>query len=154
MVLWATLFLASVLGTEAFAYVMHRYVMHGPGWFLHKSHHEPRHNHLEWNDVFHLVFAIPSVVWIYFGLRGHPWQLPIGIGMAVYGLANWAFHDVLVHRRLRHSWLPRRGYLRRIVQAHHIHHRARTRDGAESFGFFWAPDYSTREARAAARHAS
>src|SRR5688572_8745373 len=129
MLLWAAIFLASLLGTEVFAYLMHRYVMHGPGWFVHKSHHQSRHDRFEWNDTFHLVFSVPSVIWIYFGLRGWPWLLPIGIGMAAYGLANWAFHDVLVHRRLRHAWLPRRGYLRRIVQAHHIHHRTRTRQG-------------------------
>jgi beta-carotene 3-hydroxylase len=144
MLLWATVFLASVLGTEAFAYLMHRYVMHGPGWFLHRSHHQPRHARFEWNDVFHLVFTLPSLVLINLGLRFYPWLLPIGVGMAVYGVANWAFHDVLVHRRLRHSWLPKRGFLRRIVQAHHIHHRTRTREGAESFGFFYAADHGKR----------
>jgi beta-carotene 3-hydroxylase len=149
MLLWAMVFLASVLGTEAFAYLMHRYVMHGPGWFLHRSHHRPRHAGFEWNDVFHLVFTVPSLVLINFGLRFEPWLLPIGIGMAVYGVANWAFHDILVHRRIPHSWLPRRGYLRRIVQAHHIHHRTRIRTGAESFGFFYAPDYGKRRRDAA-----
>jgi beta-carotene 3-hydroxylase len=144
MLVWATLFLASLVGTEGLAHLVHRHVMHGPGWFLHRSHHQPRHDRLEWNDVFHLVFTLPSIALIYHGLRDHPWLLPIGTGMAVYGLANWAFHDVLVHRRLRHRWVPRRGYLRRLVQAHHIHHRTREREGAESFGFFYAPDYRKR----------
>jgi beta-carotene 3-hydroxylase len=48
----------------------------------------------------------------------------------------------LVHRRIPHSWLPKGGHLRRIVQAHHVHHATRTKDGAESFGFLCAPDFS------------
>ena len=31
---------------RAFAYVAHRWVMHGPGWFLHASHHRPRDGQL------------------------------------------------------------------------------------------------------------
>jgi beta-carotene 3-hydroxylase len=147
MLLWATVFLASLIGTEGLAHVMHRHVMHGPGWLLHRSHHRPRHGRLEWNDVFHLIFAVPSIGLIYVGWWFEPWLLPIGTGMAVYGVANWAFHDVLVHRRLPHFWLPRGGYLRRLVQAHHIHHATRERLGAESFGFFYAPDYSKRPRR-------
>jgi beta-carotene 3-hydroxylase len=141
------LFLASAVGTEALAYLIHRHVMHGPLWILHRSHHRARHGGIEANDAFHVVFALPSVALIYFGLRGFPLLLPLGLGMAAYGIANWAFHDVLVHRRIPHRWVPRSRYLRRIVHAHHVHHRTRTRDGAESFGFFVAPDYRARTAR-------
>jgi beta-carotene 3-hydroxylase len=142
MLLWTALFLASVLGTEALAQLIHKYVMHGPLWVLHRTHHVPRRGLLEWNDLFQIAFTTPSLVLLYLGaLGGQPLLLPIGLGMAVYGVANWTFHDVLVHRRIRHSWVPRRGYLRRIVHAHHVHHRTHTRRGAESFGFFWARDY-------------
>jgi beta-carotene 3-hydroxylase len=30
-------------------------------------------------------------------------------------------------------------YLQRIIKAHHIHHATRTKDGAVSFGFVYAP---------------
>src|SRR5690242_3309200 len=46
------LFLLTVLGMEGFAYVMHRWVMHGPGWFLHASHHRARHGNWELNDLY------------------------------------------------------------------------------------------------------
>ena len=36
------LFVATILAMEGVAYVAHRWVMHGPGWFLHASHHRPR----------------------------------------------------------------------------------------------------------------
>ena len=55
------LFLGTVAAMEGFAYVMHRWVMHGPGWFLHKSHHEPRSGAFEANDWYAVIFAAPSI---------------------------------------------------------------------------------------------
>ena len=53
MSFWAalSLFLVTVALMEGFAYVMHRWVMHGPGWFLHESHHRARHGNWELNDL-------------------------------------------------------------------------------------------------------
>ena len=42
LALGLALFALTVLGMEAVAYVAHRWVMHGPGWFLHESHHRAR----------------------------------------------------------------------------------------------------------------
>ena len=66
---------ATLLGMEAVAYLMHRYLMHGPLWFLHESHHRPRRSPLEWNDLFGAFFATPSIVLIYLGTHGHPFAL-------------------------------------------------------------------------------
>ncbi len=145
MLIGIAVFVATLVAMEGFAHLMHKYVMHGPLWFLHRSHHEPKHDHLELNDLFGIVFAIPSVVLIWFGTHGHPLLLAAGAGMAGYGVVYWGFHDVLVHRRIPHTWLPKGGYLRRIVQAHHVHHATRTRDGAESFGFLYSPDFSRKD---------
>jgi len=30
--------------------------------------------------------------------------------------------------------------MKRLVQAHRLHHAAHTKDGCVSFGFIWAPD--------------
>jgi beta-carotene 3-hydroxylase len=133
------IFLGSFAAMEAFAWAVHKHVMHGPLWTLHRSHHRPRRGPLERNDWFHLAFALPSAALLYLALHGQSGLLPAACGVTAYGLANWAFHDVLVHRRIPHGWLPRRGYLSRIVRAHYVHHRARERDGAVSFGFFYAP---------------
>jgi beta-carotene 3-hydroxylase len=124
---------------EVVAWVTHRYVMHGPLWFLHASHHRPRTGRFEWNDLFGLFFAVPSIVLIYFGTHGYPPLLWVGLGMAAYGLVYFGFHDVIVHRRIPVRIRPSGSYLRRIVQAHLIHHRTHERDGAVSFGFLYAP---------------
>ena len=48
-------------------------------------------------------------------------------------------HDGLVHQRY-FRWVPRRGYARRLVQAHKLHHATTSRQGGVSFGFVLARD--------------
>ena len=135
------LFLATILAMEGFAYVAHRWVMHGPGWFLHASHHRPRTGAFERNDLYAVIFAIPSIVLLLGGIQlgwwpGATW---IGAGIAAYGAIYFGFHDVIVHRRLPHRYVARSHYMKRIVQAHRLHHAVESKHGTVSFGFLWAP---------------
>ena len=135
------LLFATILAMEFVAYAVHRWVMHGPGWFLHKSHHEPRSGPFEGNDLYGIVFAVPSVALIYGGLNlgwgdAAAW---IGAGVAAYGVIYFGFHDVIVHKRIGRRYLPKSAYMKRIVQAHRIHHVVETKAGTVSFGFLWAP---------------
>ncbi len=135
------LFIATVIAMEGFAYVAHRWVMHGPGWFLHASHHLPRTGNWEWNDLYAVIFAIPSIVLLLGGMQlgwwpGFTW---IGAGIAAYGAIYFGFHDVIVHRRIATRYLPKSRYMKRIVQAHRLHHAVETKQGTVSFGFLWAP---------------
>lgn len=131
--------LASFVGMEACAWLVHRYIMHGPLWFIHKTHHRPRRGAFEWNDLFAVLFAVIAAPLFYFGLQGNAIALGIGLGMTGYGFAYFLVHDVLVHRRIGHRFIPQSGYLRRVHQAHHMHHAVRERNGAVSFGFLIAP---------------
>ncbi|MEC8534019.1 MAG: hypothetical protein VXZ00_08460 [Pseudomonadota bacterium] len=72
---WIALFLTAFLGMEAFAWIMHRYVMHGFLWSWHRSHHEPHDHPLEKNDLFAVVFAAPAIVMVAVGLHLWPWAL-------------------------------------------------------------------------------
>ena len=133
-------FVATVLGMEVFAYVAHRWMMHGFLWSLHKSHHEPRLGTFEKNDWFAVIFAGRAIVLIAAGTYGGPPILVwIGAGVTAYGAIYAGFHDVLVHRRVRHGWNPRSKYLKRIIQAHRLHHAVESKHGTVSFGFLWAP---------------
>ncbi|MCW3834764.1 sterol desaturase family protein [Sphingomonas canadensis] len=143
------LFLLTVLGMEGFAYAAHRWVMHGPGWFLHASHHRPRTGPFEWNDLYAAIFAVPSIALLYMGVQlqwwpGFTW---IGAGIAAYGAIYFGFHDVIVHRRIPHRYVPRSRYMKRIVQAHRLHHAVETKHGTVSFGFLWAPPPQVLKAR-------
>ena len=139
MILNISILLATIALMELVAWASHKYLMHGPLWFLHKSHHVPHEGGFEWNDLFGIFFAVPSILLIYLGTHGYPPLLWIGIGMTAYGAVYFGFHDIVVHRRLPLKLLPNRGYIKRIIQAHHIHHAVRERDGAVSFGFLYAP---------------
>lgn len=146
------IYAATVLGMEAFAYAMHRWVMHGPGWFLHASHHRPRTGLWEWNDLYFVIFALPSIVMLAGGVRWGwgDWATAIGAGIATYGMIYLIFHDVMVHGRVPHRYVPRSAYMKRIMQAHRLHHVVETRQGAVSFGFIVAPPPEALKAQLAA----
>ena len=147
------LFVATVAFMEAFAYVVHRWVMHGRlGWFLHESHHRPRTGRFELNDLYGVIFAIPSIVLLYGGVQAGwgDWATAVGAGIAAYGAIYFGFHDVIVHRRLEHRIVPRSSYFKRIVQAHRLHHAVESREGCVSFGFVYAPPVDQLKAALAA----
>ncbi len=132
-------FLVTLAGMEAFAWFAHKYIMHGWGWGWHRSHHEPQQGWFEANDLYALVFAGVAIVLIALGTSGwHPLEW-VGAGMTGYGVLYFLAHDGLVHRRWPFHYVPRRGYLKRLYQAHRLHHAVHTRDGCVSFGFLYAP---------------
>jgi beta-carotene 3-hydroxylase len=67
--------------------------------------------------------------------------------MTAYGFLYFVAHDGLVHRRWPFHYVPRRGYLKRLYQAHRMHHAVRGREGAVSFGFLYAPPVATLKRR-------
>lgn len=133
------LFFGALAGMEAVAYFTHKYLMHGPLWCLHASHHRPRTGRFELNDLFAVFFSIPSIILIYLGVNGHPPLLWLGLGMTGYGLVYFIFHDVIVHRRLPLRYKARSRYMKRLIQAHRMHHVTHQKTGAVSFGFLYAP---------------
>lgn len=137
---------------EGLAWLVHRYVMHGWGWAWHRSHHAPRRGWFETNDLYAVFFAALAGGLLWAGARdGHNLAFFAGLGASFYGLAYFLLHDVLVHQRLPLRWTPRRGYLKRLVQAHRMHHATRGREGAVSFGFLYAPPVRQLKAALAAR---
>lgn len=151
--LWKTMFTAQInfwqgLGIalllvaimEIVAIVAHKWVMHGFLWNLHKSHHEPRTGRFEKNDWFAVMGAVPSIILLLIG-TSQGWHVftAIGAGITAYGAIYFGFHDILVHRRVKHGWNPQQRYLKRIVQAHRLHHVVESKQGTVSFGFLYAP---------------
>jgi beta-carotene 3-hydroxylase len=135
------LFVATIAVMEGVAYAAHRWVMHGPGWFLHESHHRERTGAFELNDLYAVIFAVPSILLLYGGVQLGWWPgfVWIGAGIAAYGAIYFGFHDVIVHKRVGHRYVPRSAYMKRIVQAHRLHHAVEGKHGTVSFGFLWAP---------------
>ena len=129
--------LGMVVFMEFFAWATHKYVMHGWGWGWHRSHHRPRSGPVEKNDLYALCFAVAVVGMFVAGMWLETlWWAALGI--TLYGAIYVFVHDMLVHQRFGLRWVPRQGYLKRLQQAHRLHHAVKQRKGAVSFGFLLA----------------
>ena len=135
--------LASVAAMEWVAWASHKYIMHGFAWGWHRDHHEPHDKLLEKNDLFAIFGAAISIgmfaVWSPLVMGEAAWWPGtwIGLGVLVYGIIYTLVHDGLVHQRY-FRWVPKKGYAKRLVQAHKLHHATIGKEGGVSFGFVWA----------------
>ncbi len=133
--------IATFLFWEFVAWFTHKYIMHGFLWTWHKSHHTVHNHAFEKNDLFAVVFSLPSIAhFYYFGkVNYNPYGLAVGLGILLYGIFYIIFHDIIVHQRIK--WRPARRskYLQRMINAHYIHHARHTKEGCEAFGFLYAP---------------
>jgi beta-carotene 3-hydroxylase len=141
MSVWAIIAIvgAAVAGMEMFAWWAHKYVMHGWGWAWHRDHHEPHDNVLEKNDLFAVVFGTIVFFMFLIGYIMSPALWWAAFGITLYGLIYTLVHDGLVHQRF-FKWVPKRGYAKRLVQAHKLHHATVGKEGGVSFGFVIARD--------------
>ncbi len=139
IVLCVILFTVTFLFMEGVAWFTHKYIMHGFLWRWHKSHHKVHPHTLELNDLFALIFAVPSFLLLFFNAWGNMYLVSVGFGIAGYGLFYFLFHDVIVHQRIK--WRPKKRskYLQRMIDAHYIHHKKHTKEDGEAFGFLYAP---------------
>jgi beta-carotene 3-hydroxylase len=120
---------------EGIAWLTHKYVMHGFLWYLHKDHHQPEPGFFEKNDAFFLIFAIPSFLLILFGtLNNTSWAVSIGAGIALYGLAYFIVHDIIIHQRFKLFTRTNNKFIRTVRWAHKMHHKHLGPEDGESFG--------------------
>ena len=137
----ALIIIATFFFMEWVAWFTHKYIMHGFLWSWHRSHHTVHNHALERNDLFALVFSIPSFLLIYLStlLFGYNYFTSVGVGILCYGLFYFIFHDIIVHRRIKIKFKAHNKYLKRIINAHYVHHEKHTKEGGEAFGFLYAP---------------
>ncbi len=141
--------IAAYLAMEAIAWLAHRFLMHGPLWFLHEDHHtKGEDGFFERNDTFFVVFATPAIILLAYGLHSGldlPWFW-MGCGISLYGMTYFLVHDVFIHRRLRWFRNANSSYLRAIRRAHKMHHKHLTKEDGECFGMLVVPPKYLREA--------
>lgn len=130
--------LAAFLIMEGITWLTHKYIMHGLLWYLHKDHHNPKHNFFEKNDAFFIIFAIPGWLCIMLGsMNGAWWVVSIGAGIALYGFAYFLVHDIIIHQRFKFFTRSNNRYVRAIRWAHKMHHRHINKEDGESFGMLF-----------------
>ena len=132
------------MAMEPWARLLHGRVWHHALWRIHRSHHAHRHGRFEANDALSAAHApiAAALVMVGCNLHGPAAAITIGIGagMTLFGISYVVVHDGLVHGRLPVGFLARFAWLRRIRNAHRIHHAR----GAAPYGLFLGPRELTR----------
>lgn len=135
------IFLATYLLMECVTWLTHKYVMHGFLWYLHADHHQPKYAHVfERNDLFFVIFAIPSILLFYFGAQaGFDYRFFIGLGIFAYGLSYFIVHDIIIHQRLKLFKNTKNKYLIALRKGHKVHHKHLGKEHGECFGMLFVP---------------
>lgn len=124
---------------EFSGWFIHKYLMHGPLWMIHKTHHQSSKSFFELNDLFSVLFGSIALILIFKGVEKLDYRFWMGVGISLYGVLYFILHDVLVHRRLKWFDRPKNAFLKGIFKAHQAHHRTNQKEDAVSFGLFVVP---------------
>jgi len=135
---------------EPWARFLHGQVWHRALWRVHRSHHTRRKGRFEANDALSGTHAPIAAALIMIGCNLHGFAaaaaIGTGAGMTLFGFAYVIVHDGLVHGRIPVAFLARHGWLRRVRDAHAVHHAR----GAVPYGLFLGPSELKRAPRARA----
>ncbi len=133
--------LATTILMEGATWLIHKYVMHGILWVLHKDHHDhSTPGAFEKNDYFFVIFAIPTILLMYFGsLQGFNYIFFIGLGIMLYGMAYFFVHDIFIHQRIKIFSKTQNPYFLALRRAHKQHHKHIGKEDGECFGFLFVP---------------
>jgi beta-carotene 3-hydroxylase len=133
--------IAIILGTiivmEVLSWAMHKFLFHGPLWFIHKTHHQQRHGFFELNDIFSFGFGALALWLLWAGHQDLNYKFWIGAGISIYGVIYFIFHDWFIHNRLK-AFKSENKYLKGIRRAHKIHHKSTKKEDSEEFGLLVA----------------
>jgi beta-carotene 3-hydroxylase len=135
------IFLVTYLLMECVTWCTHKFVMHGFLWYLHADHHQPKYAHIfERNDLFFVIFAIPSILLFYFGAEaGFDYKFFIGLGIFAYGLSYFIVHDIFIHQRFKLFKNTKNKYLIALRKGHKMHHKHLGKEHGECFGMLFVP---------------
>ena len=135
------LVIAAFFSMEGVAWITHKYIMHGLLWSLHRDHHKKEsQGFFEHNDFFFLIFALPGIACLYFGMNaGFNFLFWVGLGITIYGFAYFFVHDIFIHQRFKLFKNAENTYFKAIRRAHKMHHKHIDKEHGECFGMLWVP---------------
>jgi beta-carotene 3-hydroxylase len=133
--------LVTFLVMEGVTWCTHKYVMHGFLWYLHEDHHKPYGESVfQKNDAFFVIFAVPSILLFYFGIKPELNILFfIGLGILFYGIAYFFVHDIIIHQRFKFFKNIKSPYLKGLRKGHKVHHKHMGKEDGECFGMLYVP---------------
>ena len=128
--------LATIGVMESVSWVMHKFLFHGPLWFIHKTHHSVKHSFFELNDLFSLLFGALSIYLMFIDRELFGYKFFIGVGITVYGIIYFVVHDWFVHQRFK-PFKSKNNYLTKVRKAHKIHHKSMKKEHGKAFGLLY-----------------
>lgn len=133
--------IVSFSSMECVAWLTHRFVMHGLLWRLHKDHHKKESSgFFEHNDFFFLIFALPGIAGLFFGMKNDfNFLFWTGLGITLYGFTYFLVHDIFIHQRFKILRSADNKYFKAIRRAHKMHHKHIDKEEGECFGMLWVP---------------
>lgn len=126
---------------EGATWLIHKYIMHGLLWILHRDHHDhSNEGSFEKNDYFFVIFELPTIALMYIGSLHHfNYLFFIGLGIMLYGMAYFIVHDIFIHQRFKILSNTQNPYLLALRRAHKQHHKHLGKEDGECFGFLYVP---------------
>ena len=126
----------TIIAMEALSWTIHKYLFHGPLWFIHKTHHRPHSGYFELNDIFSIGFAALALALMWAGRGNLNYYFWIGTGISIYGMIYFIFHDWFIHNRIK-AFRSNNFYLWAIKRAHKIHHKSLNKTPSSFYGLLW-----------------
>ena len=135
------LVISAFVSMECIAWSTHKYIMHGLLWHLHKDHHKKESSgFFEHNDLFFLIFAVPGIISLFFGVKNQfNFLFWVGVGITLYGITYFLVHDIFIHQRFKIFRKSDHAYFNAIRRAHKVHHKHLDKEPGECFGMLWVP---------------
>ncbi len=139
--LFFLIFLGTFLLIEFITWYSHKFVMHGFLWYIHAVHNQPKYNDIfERNDLFFVIFAIPSILLFTYGSSdGFDYLFFIGLGIFGYGLSYFIVHDSIIHQYFKLFKNTKNKYLIALRKVHNLHHKHLGKEYGECFGMLFVP---------------
>ena len=141
ILIWIGIVIGTFIFMEFNAWFMHKYIMHGFLWTLHKDHHKKDHKSwFERNDAFFLFYAVLSIISFFLWETGTlSMGLSNGICSFLYGLTYFLVHDIFIHQRFKFFKKTNNRYAKALRRAHKIHHKNIYKEKGKCFGMLWVP---------------
>lgn len=133
---------AGFFGMEAVARLMHKYLMHGILWSVHKDHHIDMGHKFQRNNLFGLFFAAIAISLFTLTVKtGDAAFASVGFGMAMYGLVYLVVHDMIIHNSYLHLRNRKHSkYVENLIAVHEMHHVNDGKNRGRNWGFlFYIP---------------
>ncbi|MCS6935888.1 MAG: hypothetical protein NZM35_12185 [Chitinophagales bacterium] len=129
--------LTSIVATEIAGFLIHKYLLHGVLWPIHRAYHKRYGNGLKflpaatWIYIMLATALIVSGAWLQTG-----WLNYAGIGIALYAAISLLV-DAAIKFKINIPYFANNLYIRALRKARQLHERIGRKDAPVHYGLLW-----------------